>query len=440
LNTDTARTTARLLACLAGACVLALGVVGAASASAPFATQMPSITQSGNTLTLNNGGWMTYSGDVDRYVFRFTRNGTVVKGPTDMPSSSPPDQHFAGEYPLDSQANVYQLSAGESGQFCGDVWAGTHSVYAGFYDVVEWGHADLNGNPTQTCITVGSGTGGGGGSGGSGGGGGGPGVPPFTLAPGGLPTGVTGTAYPTHTLYATGGTPPYTYVLQSGALPAGLVLKTTGAITGTPTRASSAQFAVEARDAAGRVATRSYTIEVVWPKVAISPTELPEAVSDEPFSVQLVAAGGSAPYAFRLAEGVLPTGLSLGAAGLLSGTPSARARTFRFVVSATDANGAPASSAYSLALLPAELTLAGSPGSARVGKAYVARLNVAGGAAPYRFVELDGTLAPGLRLTAAGIVRGVPTRAGSYRVQVRVYDAHDASGDRWYRIVVRRKR
>ena len=51
-----------------------------------------------------------------------------------------------------------------------------------------------------------------------------------------LPTGQTGVAY-SALLAATGGTPPYTWSVTSGTLPAGLTLNvSTGAIAGTPTQ------------------------------------------------------------------------------------------------------------------------------------------------------------------------------------------------------------
>jgi hypothetical protein len=72
------------------------------------------------------------------------------------------------------------------------------------------------------------------------GGGSGSGNPPdpppaaLTISTSSLPTGQTGVAY-SAVLAATGGTPPYTWSLTSGTLPAGLMLNaSTGAIAGTP--------------------------------------------------------------------------------------------------------------------------------------------------------------------------------------------------------------
>ena len=57
-----------------------------------------------------------------------------------------------------------------------------------------------------------------------------------------LPNGTLGTAYST-TLAAAGETPPYTWSISTGALPAGLTLNgSTGAITGTPQAAGSFQL------------------------------------------------------------------------------------------------------------------------------------------------------------------------------------------------------
>ena len=54
------------------------------------------------------------------------------------------------------------------------------------------------------------------------------------LWPDPLPNGTVGTAY-SYTLTAVGGKPPYTFLIASGSLPAGLSLNSsTGVISGTP--------------------------------------------------------------------------------------------------------------------------------------------------------------------------------------------------------------
>lgn len=59
------------------------------------------------------------------------------------------------------------------------------------------------------------------------------------------------------------------------------------------------------------------------------------AFVNEPYSVQLTATGGSAPYKFFLLSGALPPGLTLTTGGLLSGTPTILG-TYEFTVNAID--------------------------------------------------------------------------------------------------------
>ena len=70
-----------------------------------------------------------------------------------------------------------------------------------------------------------------------------------------------------------------------------------------------------------------------------------------------------------MTAGSLPGGMTLSAAGVLSGSPSA-AGPFTFTVSASDANGAPGSAAYSLFVAP--------DGTAPVSTALAAPPNAAG--------------------------------------------------------------
>jgi hypothetical protein len=84
-------------------------------------------------------------------------------------------------------------------------------------------------------------------------------------------------------------------------------------------------------------------------------TSLPDGEASTPYQVFLVAEGGTAPYIWTLDAGVLPAGVTLSAAGELSGTPGASG-IFDFTVRATDSSPAgfqqSATSALSLTIDP----------------------------------------------------------------------------------------
>jgi hypothetical protein len=83
----------------------------------------------------------------------------------------------------------------------------------------------------------------------------------FTISTTSVPNGNVGAAY-SSTLAATGGTSPYTWSVSSGALPPGLTLSTTGAISGTPTTSGSYSFAVQVKDSASQTATHTYSTTI----------------------------------------------------------------------------------------------------------------------------------------------------------------------------------
>jgi len=81
----------------------------------------------------------------------------------------------------------------------------------------------------------------------------------LTVNPATLPGSITGQPY-SHTVTATGGTAPYTFVISAGALPPGLTLNAvTGVISGTPTSGGGATFTVQATDVNGNTGSRAYT-------------------------------------------------------------------------------------------------------------------------------------------------------------------------------------
>jgi hypothetical protein len=63
----------------------------------------------------------------------------------------------------------------------------------------------------------------------------------------------------------------------------------------------------------------------------------------------------------------------------------------------------------------------------RLGRSFSTRLRAAGGTGPYRWLRAGGVLPSGLRLTTLGRLTGVPTRAGAFRLRVRVVDRTGAS-------------
>lgn len=83
--------------------------------------------------------------------------------------------------------------------------------------------------------------------------------PVITVTPAILPGGTIGVPY-TADVNATGGTPPHTFSISSGALPTGLVLNaTTGAITGTPTAVGTFSYTITATEvASGCTGSRAY--------------------------------------------------------------------------------------------------------------------------------------------------------------------------------------
>lgn len=82
----------------------------------------------------------------------------------------------------------------------------------------------------------------------------------ITITNADLPNGTVGTAY-TAGLSATGGTPPYSWSLASGALSAGLTLdSSTGVISGTPFVVGwSNMFAIQVQDSAGATTSLQYS-------------------------------------------------------------------------------------------------------------------------------------------------------------------------------------
>jgi hypothetical protein len=168
---------------------------------------------------------------------------------------------------------------------------------------------------------------------------------PLGVAESALPAATQGRPYAAQ-LVATGGDGAYTWTLERGTLPTGVDLATSGALTGTPANGGEFTFTAQVNDGAGRVATRSLSL-VVERAPTIQTGSLPPGQAGEPYTVQLVATGGTGAYAWSVMDGALPVGLTLSPSGVVSGTPAA-VGSATFTVRVTDEAAATHSRPFTL--------------------------------------------------------------------------------------------
>lgn len=156
-------------------------------------------------------------------------------------------------------------------------------------------------------------------------------------------------------------------------------------------------------------------------------TDIVRGKLGDAYSQQLTAANGHAPYTWTLISGSLATGLSLNAAGIISGTPTVYGN-FPFAVRATDSTGATAIASFTLTVLPdvepLRVISSGDLTEGGTGVAYAHQLLFTGGHPPRTWSMGTGSLPPGLSLgTASGLISGTPILVGTYSFTVQLTDS-----------------
>lgn len=268
---------------------------------------------------------------------------------------------------------------------------------------------------------------------------------PLTVSPASLPTPNVGAAY-SQTLTTTGGTAPYSYVLNGGTLPPGLSLSAGGTISGTPTASGPHTFSIHVTDSTSGtpLATdKSYTVNIPAPVLDITPDAPPNAAQSVPYNLTFTGSGGTAPYTFSIESGSLPPGLSMNSSGVVSGTPTTLGSyTFSLKLddSTTISTGGDHFIAQSVTItVVAAPTIVVNPATlpaATIGTAYSQAATASGGTAPYSFLVSAGTLPAGLALSSTGTLSGTPTAAGTFNFTIRATDANSFTGTRAYALVV----
>ncbi len=235
-----------------------------------------------------------------------------------------------------------------------------------------------------------------------------------------LPLATVGTAY-SFQFNSTGGNGTVTWS-QTGL--SDFILASTGALTGTPTLAQTQSFTVTATDSCPLVpqtATQLATLATNNPVQIVTPSPLPPATAGVAYNLQFNAQGGTSPYTWVVASGSLPTGLSLGGTGALTGTPTVSG-TFSFVIRVTDNAAITSISPFTLTVTcdPLSVTTSTLP-NGNQGTAYSTQLTSTGG---YSTLTWSATGLPnGLTVNSSGLISGTPTVTGTFNPVVTVTDS-----------------
>lgn len=162
----------------------------------------------------------------------------------------------------------------------------------------------------------------------------------------------------------------------------------------------------------------------------IKTSSLPSANINSEYTSQLLASGGTAPYSWTRVAGVLPPGLSLSAAGVISGRPSATGQ-FTFSAQVKDSGAGPqaATSSFSISVIASTPKITQTSCAAgTLGVPYTSPISIVGGSAPYSWYLSSGQLPAGLSLSpTTGTISGTPTVAGSFTFSVGARDSAGAT-------------
>ena len=250
-----------------------------------------------------------------------------------------------------------------------------------------------------------------------------PPAPRLIVTTAGLPEAVISKAY-SASLEASGGSVGSWSVVE-GALPDGLELTPTGAISGTPTKSGGFTFRVQANGSPNND-TRQLTIIVLAPLALGGPGG--QAYAAEPVALNgklntpmawgVAATGGKAAYIYT--STALPAGLTLNPDGTLTGIPTTAGSSL-VTFTTNDALGTSDTLQVRITIKPLLAFANGTvPPRGIVGSSYRWKVPVTG-ASKTRVFRMSGKIPAGLKLDkTAGLLSGVPRKKGSYRIKVSV--------------------
>jgi hypothetical protein len=165
--------------------------------------------------------------------------------------------------------------------------------------------------------------------------------------------------------------------------------------------------------------------------LAISTTSIPQATFEKAYNTTLKAAGGTAPYHWKVVSGTHPPGFALnGGTGLLYGTPTTTG-SYPLTFSVTDSSTTAQTKSVKLTVVVAKASSSSSPlsitsatlAAGADGTAYSSQLKASGGTPAYTWSITSGKLPAGLTLAATtGVISGTPSVTGTSSFTATVTD------------------
>ncbi|MFZ0008856.1 MAG: S8 family serine peptidase, partial [Steroidobacteraceae bacterium] len=133
----------------------------------------------------------------------------------------------------------------------------------------------------------------------------------------------------------------------------------------TPTATGSSTYTIACTGASG-TQSASATLTVV-PALSITTSSLASGQAGMAYTATLAATGGVAPYAWSVAGGTLPPGLSLSSSGAISGTPTAAVSAGPVTFQVADSENPPETKTATLSMTIAAAPSSGGGGGGGLG-------------------------------------------------------------------------
>ncbi|MBX3461277.1 MAG: putative Ig domain-containing protein [Planctomycetes bacterium] len=186
-------------------------------------------------------------------------------------------------------------------------------------------------------------------------------------------------------------------------------------------------FTVEVTDNGANTIDIEVSIAVAARPSITTASPLTSGEQGQAYAVSFAATGGTGALSFALGAGSLPAGLTLNAAGNLSGTPTVNG-AFNFTVQVTDSLNVSNTAVFDLTIDPPatgapNITTTSLTGGTLNQPYGPVNITATGGAGGYTFAVTGGSLPPGLTLSTGGQLSGTPTLNGTFPFDVTVTDA-----------------